>query len=193
VIAASTTREAPFPPNTESPIAGFAELVATAVSIAEARADLVASRARVLTAGDDTRRRVVRDLHDGAQQSLVLARGGLAAGVNALVRRLRVPVSVEVPRDRFPTEIEASAYFVVAEALTNVAKHSGAQSADVTASIDDSVLRLDVRDDGVGGARRDGSGLVGLDDRVAALGGELRLESPPGGGTRITATLPLQH
>jgi signal transduction histidine kinase len=242
LIAASTRREAPFPLNTESRIADFTELVATAVSNAEARADLLASRARVLTAGDDARRRVVRDLHDGVQQSLVqviitlkvvehaleegdqaaealvgealdqaelantelrelahgilppvLARGGLSAGVKALVSRLRVPVDVDVPRDRFPPEIEASAYFVVAEALTNVAKHAGAQSANVTARVDDSVLRVHVRDDGVGGARADGTGLLGLNDRVAALGGQLEIESPPGDGTRIAATLPLQR
>jgi signal transduction histidine kinase len=239
-IAASTRREAPFPPNTESRIADFTELVATAVSNAEARADLLASRARLLTAGDDARRRVVRDLHDGVQQSLVqviitlkvvehsleegdkaaealvgeaidqaeranaelrelahgilpavLAQGGLAAGVRTLVSRLRVPVDVDVPRDRFPPEIEASAYFIVAEALTNVAKHAGAQSANVTARVDDSVLRVHVRDDGVGGARADGTGLLGLNDRVAALGGRLEIESPPGVGTRIAATLPL--
>ena len=240
VIAASTRREEPFPPNTESRISDFTELVATAVSNAEARADLVASRARLLTEGDEARRRVVRDLHDGAQQSLVtailtlkgaheqedherarallgealdhaeqanaelrelahgilpaaLARGGLAAGVKALVRRLHMPVSVDVPSGRFPAEIEASAYFVVAEALTNVSKHSGARSADVTAWIEDSVLRVDVRDDGVGGARRDGNGLLGLDDRVAALGGQLRIDSPPGRGTLIAVALPINR
>jgi signal transduction histidine kinase len=243
VIAASTTREEPFPPNTESRIADFTELVATAVSNAEARVDLVASRARLLAAGDDARRRVVRDLHDGAQQRLVhtiitlkLARraqekddeeaastlvgealdqaeqannelrelahgmlpaaltdGGLAAGVEVMVSRLRVPVRVDVPEERFPPEIEASAYFVVAEALTNVAKHSRARSANVTAWVEDSVLNVDVRDDGVGGARPEGSGLLGLHDRVVALGGQLRVESPPGSGTRIAATLPLQR
>ncbi|MEK6440603.1 sensor histidine kinase [Pseudonocardia sp. T1-2H] len=123
----------------------------------------------------------------------VLARGGLAAGVRTLVSRLRVPVDVDVPRDRFPPEIEASAYFVVAEALTNVAKHAGAQSAKVTARVDDSVLRVYVRDDGVGGARADGTGLLGLNDRVAALGGRLEIDSPPGIGTRIAATLPLER
>jgi signal transduction histidine kinase len=240
VIAASRTHRAPFPPNTESRIADFTALVATAIANAEARADVLASRTRLLTAGDDARRRVVRDLHDGAQQRLVhtiitlklaqrayerdheaaaglvgealgeaqqanaelrelahgilpsvLARGGLAAGVDALVSRLRVPVEVAVPAERLPREIEASAYFVVAEALTNVAKHSGAQSADVRAWVGDRVLHVDVRDDGIGGARPEGSGLVGLRDRVTALGGRLRIESPPGDGTRIAATLPL--
>jgi signal transduction histidine kinase len=243
VIAASTRREAPFPPNTESRIADFTELVATAVSNAEVQADLVGSRARLLAAGDDARRRVVRDLHDGAQQRLVhtiislklarqaqenddeaaaltlvgealdeaeqanselrelahgmlpvvLTSGGLAAGVEVLVSRMRVPVRVDVSEERFPPEIEASAYFVVAEALTNVAKYSRARSANVTARVEDSVLYVDVQDDGVGGARPDGSGLLGLQDRVVALGGRLRVESPPRRGTRIAATLPLQR
>jgi signal transduction histidine kinase len=237
VIAASTRRAAGFPPNTESRIARFTELVAMAVSNAEARADLLESRARVLTAGDEARRRVAQDLHDGAQQRLVhtiitlklakraednedlvgealeqaeeanaelrelahgmlpqvLARGGLAAGVDALVSRARMPVTVDVPEERFPPDIEASAYFIVAEALTNVAKHSQAERAKVTARIDDGVLHLDVRDNGVGGARLEGSGLLGLHDRVDALGGELRIESPPGSGTRVAATLPLRR
>jgi signal transduction histidine kinase len=243
VIAASTTREAGFPRNTESRIADFTQLVATAVSNAEARAELFDSRARVLTAGDDARRQVVRDLHDGAQQRLVhtiitlklaqraagdgddaaarelagealeqaeqantelrelahgilpasLVRGGLAAAVDALVSRLRVPVEVEVPEQRFPPAIEASAYFVIAEALTNVAKHSRAESANVTAWVQDSVLHIDVRDDGVGGADPDGTGLLELRDRVAALGGRLRIDSPPGSGTRIAATLSPQR
>jgi signal transduction histidine kinase len=109
------------------------------------------------------------------------------------VSRVRVPVTVEVPAKRFPPEIEASAYFVVAEALTNVAKHSGADSADVRVWVDHRVLHVDVRDDGVGGAHPDGSGLLGLHDRLAALGGRLRVESPPGHGTRIAATLPLRR
>jgi signal transduction histidine kinase len=241
VIAASTTREKPFPPNTEARIADFTELVATAVANAEARADLVASRTRVLTAADEARRQDERDLHDGAQQRLVhaiitlklarralnrgdesgttlvaealaqaeqsnaelrqlahgilpaaLSRGGLLPAVESLVSRLRVPVEVAVSVERLPREIEASAYFVIAEALTNVAKHSGAQHAHVSAWLEDGVLRVDVHDDGVGGARADGSGLVGLGDRVSTLGGHLRIESPAGGGTRIAATLPVQ-
>jgi signal transduction histidine kinase len=221
-------------------MAHFTELVATAIANADGRAQLVASRTRLLTAGDDARRRVVRDLHDGAQQRLVttiitlkqardaqrdrdesagalvaealdqaeqanaelrelahgilpqvLVRGGLRAGVNALVSRLHVPVDVAVHGERLAPEIEASAYFVVAESLTNVVKHSRAESAEVKAWVQGSVLHLDVRDDGVGGARADGTGLLGLHDRLAALGGRLRVESPPDGGTRIAATLPL--
>jgi signal transduction histidine kinase len=240
VIAASSKSPTPFPPDTESQIAELTELVATAIANADGRAQLVASRARVLTAGDEARRRVVRDLHDGAQQRLVqtiitlklaqragqndgesadalvaealdqaeqanaelrelahgilppvLARGGLRAGIDALVSRMRVPVDVAVAGERLPAEIEASAYFVVAEALTNVVKHAGARSAEVKVSVEDRVLHLDVRDDGVGGARPDGTGLLGLNDRVAALGGRLRVESAPGRGTWIAATLPL--
>jgi signal transduction histidine kinase len=235
----ATGRE-PLAADAEQRMADFTELVATAIANADGRAQLVASRARLLTAGDDARRRVVRDLHDGAQQRLVttimalklareaqqnddesadafiadaiegaeqanaelrelaqgilppvLARGGLRAGINALVSRLRVPVDVAVPGERLPPEIEASAYFVVAEALTNVVKHSRAQSAEINASVEDSVLHVEVRDDGVGGARADGTGLVGLQDRLSALGGRLRVESPRDGGTRIAATLPL--
>jgi signal transduction histidine kinase len=230
----------PLAGDTEQRMTDFTELVATAIANADGRAQLVASRARLLTAGDDARRRVVRDLHDGAQQRLVqtiitlklarragknggesadtlvaealdqaeqanaelrelahgilppvLARGGLRAGIEALVSRLRVPVDVAVPGERLPAEIEASAYFVVAEALTNVVKHSRARSAAVKAWVQDSALHLDVQDDGVGGARPDGTGLLGLNDRVAALGGRLRVDSLPGRGTRIAATLPL--
>jgi signal transduction histidine kinase len=240
VIAASSRQEAPFPPDTESRIADFTELVATAVGNAAARAEVVASRARVVTAGDEARRRLERDLHDGAQQRLVhtivmlklarraqdhdaeaarklvgdaleaaeeaneelrelahgllppiLSRGGVSAGVEALVSRVRVPVSVDVTEERFPAEIEASAYFLVAEALTNMAKHSEADRAVVKVWVADGELLVDVRDDGVGGARPEGSGLVGLSDRVTAFGGRLRVDSPPGGGTRITAALPL--
>jgi signal transduction histidine kinase len=123
----------------------------------------------------------------------VLTRGGLAAGVESIVSRLHVPVDVSVPADRFPPEIEASAYFVVAEALTNVAKHSDARHANVTARLENGSLQIDIRDDGAGGARLDGSGLLGLRDRVVTLGGDLEVDSPPGGGTRISVTLPLRR
>ena len=240
VMIASWTGQAPPPADTEGRMTQFAELVDTAIANADSRAQLIDSRARVLAAGDDARRHVVRDLHDGAQQRLVhtivtlklaqralrqndgtaeslvaealdqadqgnaelrelahgilpsvLTRGGLRAGVDALVSRLDFPVTVHVSDKRFPAGIEASAYFVVAEALTNVVKHSRAQRADVRASVDDGVLHVEVRDDGVGGAIPDGTGLVGLDDRVVALGGRLRVESPPGEGTLVAAALPL--
>jgi signal transduction histidine kinase len=136
--------------------------------------------------------RELRELAHGLLPD-VLIRGGLAAGVESIVLGLRVPVDVAVPEDRFASEIESSAYFVVAEALTNVAKHSGAQHANVAARVDNGTLRIDVCDDGVGGARPDGSGLLGLRDRVGALGGDLEVDSPPGGGTRIAVTLPLRR
>jgi signal transduction histidine kinase len=235
-IAASTTRTEPFPRDTESRIADFTELVATAT-----RADLVASRERRLTAGDEARRRVVRDLHDGAQRRFVhailtlemalpmlpnevegatelvtealeharaahrdlrelahglppevLARDGLAAGLESIVEGLRVPVQLSVPNDRFPSPIESNAYFIVAEALTNMAKHSRAQRASVGVKVQDGALRIDVCDDGVGGARPGGRGLLGLRDRVATLGGDLEVDSPPAAGTRIAVRLPLR-
>ena len=201
------------------------------------------ARARVLAAADEERRRVVRDLHDGAQQRLVhavitlklalralkegdageaeplvsealghaeqatvevrelahgilpsvLASGGLQAGIESLVSRVSVPVEVSVPPTRYSPAIEATAYFIIAEALTNVVKHSGATRAQVRAIDDGRVLRIEVRDDGAGGAHMNvGSGLVGLDDRVSTFGGDLHVESPPGGGTLLAATLPLQ-
>ena len=221
-------------------MAQFAELLDTAIANADSRDQLTASRARLLTAADEARRRVVRDLHDGAQQRLVhaivmlklaqrsfaggdgkaesllgealehaergneelrelahgilpavLARGGLRAGIDAFVARLDLPVAVDVPAQRVPAEIEASAYFIVAEALTNVVKHSRARRAEVSASVADGVLRVEVRDDGIGDADRGGHGLVGLADRATALGGRLEIESPAGGGTLVAATLPL--
>jgi signal transduction histidine kinase len=226
----------------EHELAGFTELVATAIANTQAREELAASRARLVTAADETRRRIVRDLHDGAQHGLVqtiitlnlaqraqdrgdseqartlfgealghaehanadlrelaqgilpsvLARGGLAASIEELTERLRLPISVEVTRERFRAEIEANAYFVVAEALTNLAKHSRARSGAVAAWVEDKQLHVDVSDDGVGGARSDGSGLRGLADRVAALGGRVQIESSRGRGTQVTATLPLE-
>ena len=122
---------------------------------------------------------------------MALTDGGLRAGVRSVVARLDLPVEVDVPGERFPAELEASAYFVVAEALTNVVKHSHADSAAVRAFVDGGMLRVEVRDDGLGGADPNGHGLVGLGDRVTALGGQLTVESPAGGGTVLAATLPL--
>jgi signal transduction histidine kinase len=201
-----------------------------------------ASRARIVEAGDAGRRRVERNLHDGAQQRLVtlslavgmlreeldhdgdpeivaqldaiseevrqtiedlrelgrgihpaiLAEEGLSAGVESLAERSPVPVSIEGPPiDRLPEPVEVAAYFVVAEALTNVAKYSHAKHVTVRLSRRGRLLEVDVVDDGVGGADPiGGSGLRGLEDRVAAIGGELRLESRAGAGTRVHAEIP---
>jgi signal transduction histidine kinase len=111
--------------------------------------------------------------------------------VDELASRTPVPVAVDVSVGRLPTAVEATAYFVVAEALTNVAKHARAGRAEVTARIEDGVLEVEVRDDGVGGARPEGTGLVGLADRLAALDGRLRIKSPAGGGTLVAAAIPL--
>jgi signal transduction histidine kinase len=240
VIQASWKDEASAPADTEHRMADFAVLLDAAIANADSRDQLTASRARLLTAGDDARRRVVRDLHDGAQQRLVhtivtlrlaqqavrekdantesligealgqaeqsntelrelahgilppvLAHGGLGAGLRSLVRRLDLPVQVDAPAERCPAEIEASAYFIVAEALTNVVKHASAQRAEVRASFQDGMLYAEVRDDGIGGADPDGPGLVGIADRAAALGGRLTVENLVGGGTLVAATLPL--
>jgi signal transduction histidine kinase len=239
-MVASTHRE-PLPADTEERMAKFTELVGVVIANAESRAELTASRARVVAAADEARRRIQRDLHDGAQQRLVstvltlklarqelgdaagravdlmdealthaegannelrelahgilpgaLTRGGLRAGIHALVSRVRLPVSVEVTADRLPAALEANAYFIVTEALTNAVRHARASSAQIAAAVDGGVLRLEVRDDGVGGAQSDGgSGLLGLRDRAAALNGDLRVDSPPGEGTVVTATLPI--
>ena len=239
VVIASWTKDEP-PAGTEERMSQFAELLETAIANADSRDQLAASRVRLLAASDEARRRVVRDLHDGAQQRLVhaiitlkllrrslrendgraeslaeealdhaqrgheelrelahgilpsvLTHGGLLAGVDALVDRLDLPVDVQVPVDRFPAEIEASAYFVVAEALTNLVKHAQAARVDVTGSVEGGMLRIEIRDDGIGGADRDGHGVVGMGDRVTALGGRLDIDSPVGGGTRVVASLPL--
>jgi len=135
----------------------------------------------------------VRELAHGILPA-VLTHGGLPAGIDALASRAPVRVEIDVPVGRLPAPIEATAYFVVAEALTNVAKHASAGHAKVVARIEKGVLRVEVRDDGVGGTRVDGgSGLLGLQDRAAAVDGELVVDSPPGGGTAISAILPLSR
>jgi signal transduction histidine kinase len=242
VIAASTKREEPFPPDTEAQIGEFTELVATAIANAEAQAELTASRARIVAAADQTRHRIERDLHDGAQQRLVslalrlqgaaaaipteqaqvhqelasvgtelnevldelrelsrgihpaiLSEGGLGPALRTLARRSSVPVQLQVGiQGRLPERVEVTTYYVVAEALTNVAKHARASLVQVALHTEDGLVRLDIRDDGVGGADpARGSGLVGLKDRVAATGGILRVESRPGQGTSLLAELPI--
>jgi signal transduction histidine kinase/CHASE3 domain sensor protein len=247
-IFAATGKPEPFPADAETRMLGFTELVATAVSAAAARAELAASnerlsesRARVVAAADEERARVVRDLHDGAQQRLVhalitlkmarrtlsaeqsralelveealvqaeranvelrelahgimpsvLRHGGLAAGVRSLTGHISLPMDVDVLRERLPSQVEASAYFIIAEALTNILKHANAHEAQVRAFREGDALCIEVRDDGVGGAELTGStGLLGLQDRAVAVNGSLRVDSPAGGGTRVTATLPL--
>lgn len=239
-LIAGTDEPEPLPPGTEFRLAKFAELIATAVSNATARSELIASRARIVEAGFEQRRRVVRDLHDGAQQRLVhavmtlqlahgradappelarlvgeslehtsaaieelreLAHGihpallttrGLAAAVEALADRAPVPVRVDIPEQRYPAPVESAAYFVAAEALTNVAKYARASAARVAATERGDALVLEVEDDGVGGATlSSGRGLAGLRDRIAAFQGNLDVNSPPGQGTHIRAEIPV--
>jgi PAS domain S-box-containing protein len=203
--------------------------------------ELAASRARIVTAGDVERRRLERNLHDGAQQRLVtlslflraaltklesdpaaaqvaltdacdelalaleelreLARGlhpavltdrGLRAAVEALAGRVPVPVEIaDVPDERLPEPVEAAAYYLIAEALTNVTKYAGAATVRVRLAVNDASLVVEVSDDGVGGADpATGSGLRGLADRVEALGGSLDVVSPAGVGTSLRAEIP---
>jgi signal transduction histidine kinase len=240
-VAAGSGLEESLPADTESRLASFTELLATAIANAESREALRASRARIVAAADESRRRIERDLHDGAQQRLVhavivlklalkalsngqpnagelvaealehaeqanfelrelahgilpavLTRGGLRAGIEALVSRVSLPVSVDAPVERLPSNVEATAYFVISEALTNVVKHARASRVEIAARIEHDRLRVEIRDDGAGGAQGGhGTGLGGLEDRVAALDGSLELDSPPGGGTRVCAVLPV--
>jgi PAS domain S-box-containing protein len=240
-IIASTRHDEPLPTEVESRVGEFTELLATAISNVQAWSDLAASRARIVATADEERRRVVRDLHDGAQQRLVhtivmlqmvetaltrnaeeapalvrdaleqahrateelrelshgilpeaLAHGGLRAAVTELASRAPVPVDIDVRVGRLPATIEATAYFVVAEALTNVAKHARARSVEIGMRIQGETLHVDVHDDGIGGARPSGSGLVGLRDRLAVLDGLLRVLTPAEGGTIIAADIPLR-
>jgi signal transduction histidine kinase len=225
-------------------MANFADLITTAISNAEARTELTASRARVVTAADDTRRRLERDLHDGIQQRLValavkartigirtpgpagdirgeltlladglhaaldelreishgihpaiLSEAGLGPALRTIARRSAVPVELELNLgSRLDEYLEAAAYYVACEALTNAAKHARASVVDVRADGHDGGLTLSVRDDGIGGADpRRGSGLIGLKDRVEALGGTISVLSPPGRGTTLRVEFPAQR
>ena len=121
-----------------------------------------------------------------------MVQGGLAAAVESLTERTPLPVSVRIPRRRWPVGLEVAAYFVVAEALTNAVRHARATRAEVTAIEEDGRLRISIADDGIGGADAgSGSGLGGLADRLAALGGTLEVVSPPNGGTVVRGELPL--
>ena len=241
--AVSIGSEDPLPEESEVRLGAFCELVSLAVASAQARADLQASRARIVRAGDEQRQRLERNLHDGAQQRLVaaaltlrvvhtrlrndpesasqllavasaeldagleelreLARGlhpraltdlGLSEALAAIGDRLPLSVELDVAEERFETHVEATAYYIVAEALTNTVKHARASSAAVTIGRTDDVVRVEVRDDGCGGVDTSaGSGLIGLRDRAEAAGGTLVIVSPPGRGTAVTASLPLNR
>ena len=241
-VAIGSVGEQPPPPGTESRLADFTELVATAIANAQAQAELTASRARIVASADQTRRRIERDLHDGAQQRLVslalqvraaqaavppqlaelqgeldhvaggltsaleelreisrgihpaiLAEGGLAPALRTLARRSPVPVTLELGQHaRLPERVEVAAYYMISEALTNVAKHADASTVRVGVEVDGGLLRLAVRDDGVGGADPSrGSGLIGLKDRVEATGGTLTIDSRHRQGTSLLAELPV--
>ena len=231
-----------FPPGTEERLSAFTRLISLALANEEARSELAASRARLVSAGDKERRRLERNLHDGAQQRLVsvsvslrlaqaqlkkgdtsdavelmseaneelgvaleelreLARGihpavlterGLGPALATLADRAPLPVEVDgLPVQRFPGQVEAAAYYVVSEALANVAKYADASSVTVKVGREDGRAVVEVADDGVGGANpRLGSGLYGLTDRIEALEGQLRIKSPPGEGTVIRAEIP---
>jgi len=131
-----------------------------------------------------------RDLGHGILPA-VLTGSGLRRAIESLAQRVPLPVELDVSVGRLPAAVEATVYFVVAEALTNVAKHAHAQHASVTTLTEDGIVCVEVRDDGVGGARPDGSGLIGLADRLAVLHGTLRVDSPAGGGTLVAAAIPL--
>jgi signal transduction histidine kinase len=239
-IIASSAHPHAFPEGAENRLADFAELVTAALANVVAREQLAASRARIVEAGDEERRRLGRDLHDGAQQELVgavislklaqrrlaqapdeahelvaealehmesgirdlreLAAGihpsvltdrGLSAALEALASRSPMPVELaQLPPERLPAPVETSAYFVVAEALTNAAKHSRCSHVHVSVRVENGSATVEVHDDGVGGADPSaGSGLRGLADRVSALGGRLEIESPAGRGTTVRARI----
>jgi signal transduction histidine kinase/PAS domain-containing protein len=242
VMAAASTRPLPLPVAAESRIAAFTELLGIAIAKADSRAQLTASRARIVTASDETRRRLERDLHDGVQQRLVslalelraaeealppddelrarlahtagglagaledlveisrgihpaiLAAGGLGPALKTLARRSAVPVELDLRSDRrLPERVEVAVYYVVSEALTNAAKHAHASVVHVDVDVEDSIVQLAIRDDGVGGADPTrGSGLIGLTDRVEALGGRIEVASPAGRGTSLLARIPLE-
>ena len=242
VMTVASTTDQPLPLDTEERLAEFTELVATAIANAESRAELAASRARIVATADAARRRIERDLHDGAQQQLVslalelraaqaaappeldkhraelsravdgvtsvldllreiargihpaiLAEGGLGPALRTLSRRSPIPVQLDAhAEERLPEPVEVAAYYVVSEALTNSAKYAGASNVQVSVDVREGSLWVAVRDDGLGGADpARGSGLLGLKDRVEAIGGSISLQSPHNQGTTLIAELPL--
>ncbi|MFL5962664.1 MAG: GAF domain-containing sensor histidine kinase [Gaiellaceae bacterium] len=243
VLSVVSTTRVPLPQDAEDRLAGFTELVATAIANAQSRADLDVSRARIVATADATRRKIERDLHDGAQQEVValalelralqaatppelaqhraefsnvvdrlkgvfdglreialgihpanLEEAGLGQALSTLTSRAPIPVELDLPAlGRLPTPVEAAVYYVVSEALTNTAKYAKASVAHVVVEERDQVLCVAVRDDGVGGADpARGSGLLGLKDRVEAIGGTISIDSPHGAGTSLRVELPLE-
>jgi PAS domain S-box-containing protein len=232
----------PIPADTEARLVRFTELVATAVSNTTTRSELIASRARIVAAGDEAKRRIERNLHDGTQQRLIalgldlqtvrdsvpedqqdahsglrrirheleavledvrelshglhpalLSQAGLGPSLRALARKSPIPVKLDVSVSQRPSEsTETAVYYVISEALANAAKHSRASEISVVLTTSRSEIRAIIEDDGGGGAEASaGSGLVGLIDRVEALGGRFALDSPAGRGTRISIEMPL--
>jgi signal transduction histidine kinase len=239
-IASASTPE-PLPADTEERMLAFTELAATAVANAQSHSDLVASRARMAAAADQTRRRIERDLHDGTQQQLVaigleirsteagippeldqtrqrlseiardvdsalaelqeisrglhpaiLAKRGLIPALALLARRCPVEVNLNAPVEcRLPEHLEITIYYLVSEGLANVAKHAHATTAHIDLTMSEELIRLNIRDNGIGGAdAARGTGLTGLIDRVNALGGQMHITSPPTGGTTLRAEIP---
>jgi signal transduction histidine kinase len=242
VMAVGSRETEPLPTDFEGRLANFTELLAMAIANAEGRAELDASRARIVATADATRRRIERDLHDGAQQQLVwlalalraaqatvpeelaqhrielgrvvdgltaalddlreialgihpagLSKDGLTPALKRLVARSPLRVNLDLrTNQRFPEPVEVAAYYVVSESLTNAAKYADTPVVDVAVAAEGGALRVEVRDDGRGGADpAQGSGLLGLRDRVEAIGGAMRLASPPGRGTSLRVELPL--
>ena len=240
----SRQSEEPLPAETESRLTGFTELVATAIANAESRAELVASRARIVAAADQTRRRIQSDLNEGTQQRLVslgsrlravqatvpprlgelqdalsrvaegltgmfdelreishgihpaiLSGGGLDPALRVLQRRSAVPVELHLhAARRLPEPVEVATYYVVSEGLANAVKHARASVVHVRLDTRDPILRLAIHDDGIGGADPvHGSGLLGLSDRIEALGGTFKVDSPAGQGTTLLIEVPLDE
>jgi signal transduction histidine kinase len=239
---AIASRNCSLPADAEQRLTDFTDLIDTAILITESRAQLIASRARVVAAADETRRRIERDLHDGTQQRLValalalrsaeaevpselaklkdalsqtvlglvhateelqeiargihpaiLTNGGIGPALKALARHAGVPAELDLSgARRLPERVAVALYYVVSEALSNAAKHARASAVHVELKCQDAVVEVSIRDDGVGGADPDrGSGLIGLRDRVEALGGTIETTSIPGQGTSLLARIPL--
>jgi signal transduction histidine kinase len=239
----TVSAEEPLPRDAEERLERFTELLATAIANADSRSELAASRKRIVTASDEARRRIERDLHDGTQQRLVslglavraaeantppdrsdlraelsriatglagaaddlqeisrgihpgiLSHGGLGRALRTLARRSAIPVELDIAMDaRLPTPVEVAAYYVACEAFANATKHAQASRIKLSLATRDGSLMVSIHDDGVGGAdSARGTGLVGLIDRVEALGGSIVVRSRPGDGTHIDAELPLK-